>query len=85
MEIQHDIANKRAYLVIDGEMASVEYELTPDSLDILHTRVPRPLEGQGIAARLVSFVYNYAEERGLKRAATCTYAKAWLLRHPENK
>ena len=38
---------------VDGRTAFVQYRLLGDSLDIIHTIVPRPLEGRGIAAALV--------------------------------
>ena len=56
---------------VDGRTAFVQYRLLGDSLDIIHTIVPRPIEGRGIAAALV------------KAKATCSYAVKWLERHPE--
>lgn len=70
---------------VDGYTAYVEYHLGDGSLDILHTVVPPPIEGQGIAAALVKRTYEYAAEQGLKPKATCWYAAKWLERHPEMK
>lgn len=69
---------------IEGYTAYVEYRLMDGSLDILHTIVPPPLEGRGIAAALVKKAYEYASEQGLKPKATCSYAVKWLERHPVN-
>lgn len=85
MEISHDTSKQVAWTVIDGHRAQVEYEITEGTLDILHTFVPQQLEGRGIASQLVQFVYDYAVEKGLKPAATCSYARAWLMRHPNLK
>ncbi len=68
---------------VDGHMAYVEYRLADGSLDILHTVVPPPVEGRGIASALVRHTYEYAVEQGLKPKATCSYAVKWLERHPE--
>lgn len=68
---------------VDGRTAFVEYRLIDDSLDIIHTIVPPPIEGRGIAAALVKATYEYAKENGLKPKATCWYAARWLERHPE--
>ena len=57
--------------------------LLGDSLDIIHTIVPRPIEGRGIAAALVKAAYAYAIANGMKPKATCSYAVKWLERHPE--
>lgn len=67
---------------IDGRTAFVQYRLMDGSLDIIHTTVPRPLEGQGIAAALVKAAYAYARANGFEPKATCSYAVKWLERHP---
>ena len=61
----------------------VQYRLIGDSLDIIHTIVPQPIEGRGIAAALVKAAYAYALANGMKPKATCSYAVKWLERHPE--
>lgn len=83
MEIYHDIKNLRVWTEKDGYTAYVEYELIDGTLDILHTYVPAPLEGMGIASQLVGFTFDYALKEGLIPTATCSYAIAWLNRHPE--
>lgn len=67
---------------IEGHTAYVEYRLQDGGLDIIHTIVPPPLEGRGIAAALVKRAYEYAAQQGLKPLATCSYAVKWLERHP---
>jgi len=83
MEFNHDLKNHRVSATIDGETAFVEYEMEEGELNILHTFVPSPLEGQGFASELVKFVYDYALSQNLKPVATCSYAAKWLQRHPE--
>ena len=82
-EIRHQPEQKLFETEVDGRTAFVQYRLLNGSLDIIHTIVPRPIEGQGIAAALVKAAYDYAMAKGLKPKATCTYAIAWLKRHPE--
>ena len=67
----------------DGLTAFVQYRLVGNNLDIIHTIVPVPLEGQGIAASLVKATFDYAIENQLKPRAVCSYAVAWLKRHQE--
>lgn len=83
MEINHNTQIHKVWIEQEGCTAYVEYELTSDSLDIKHTIVPTPIEGQGIASQLVKYVYDYALQQGLKPAATCSYAQVWLKRHLE--
>lgn len=81
-DVVHDPERNRFEVKEDGLTAYVEYEQTEDSLDILHTIVPGQLEGQGIASAMVRAAYDYARTHGLKPLATCSYAVAWLQKHP---
>lgn len=81
--IQHNVEQHLFETEIEGHIAYVEYRLVNNSLDIIHTIVPQPLEGRGIAAALVKATYEYAQQNGLKPKATCSYAVRWLERHPE--
>lgn len=82
-KIEHQPEQKLFKTEVEGRTAFVQYRLLNGGLDIIHTIVPRPLEGQGIAATLVKAAYDYAVANGLKPKATCSYAVAWLQRHPE--
>lgn len=79
--VNHYPEKNRFEVVEDGLTAYVE--LRGDALDIIHTIVPKNLEGRGIAATLVETAYKYAKEQGLRPLATCSYAVVWLKRHPE--
>ena len=73
-KITHQPEQKLFKTEVDGRTAFVEYRLLGDYLDIIHTIVPKPIEGCGIAAALAN---------GMKPKATCSYAVRWLERHPE--
>ncbi len=69
--------------VVEGRTAYVEYQRTCNDLSIIHTIVPQPIEGRGIASALVKAAFDYAREEGLTPRAVCSYAAVWLGRHPE--
>ncbi len=73
----------RFELTQNGETAFVEYKKEGNNFTILHTIVPKPIEGQGIAKQLVQTAFDYALAQRLHPAATCWYAKVWLQRHPD--
>ena len=60
--VNHYPEKNRFEVVEDGLTAYVEYRLRGDALDIIHTIVPKNLEGRGIAATLVETAYKYAKE-----------------------
>ncbi|MBP3419654.1 MAG: N-acetyltransferase [Marinifilaceae bacterium] len=67
---------------ISGHRAFVEYKLQNSTIIITKTYVPKPLEGRGIASEMVQKVAEYGYENGYDIRATCSYAVAWLQRHP---
>lgn len=85
MEIKHDVEQNRAWTEKDALEAHVEYEVEGNTINITHTYVPVQLEGQGIASQLVKYVYDFGLTHGLKPVAACSYAVAWLKRHPAYK
>lgn len=46
-EIIHQPEQKLFKTEVDGRTAFVQYRLIGDSLDIIHTIVPQPIEGRG--------------------------------------
>ena len=67
---------------IEGLIPYVEYVIRGNTFDIIHTIVPKQLEGQGIAAKIVSHAYQYAQDKGYQLKGSCSYANVWLQRHP---
>ncbi|MBD5213782.1 MAG: N-acetyltransferase [Bacteroidales bacterium] len=48
-----------------------------------HTFVTPALRGEGVAGKLVQLAVDKILSDGNEIAATCSYADAWLKRHPE--
>lgn len=80
-EVIHDAAENVFYTEVDGYTAYVKYKIRGGALNIMHTVVPDPISGRGVASRLVAATYAYADEQGLRREAVCPYAELWLKRH----
>lgn len=83
MDIIHNSDKKIFSIIVNGYTGYVNYEIENGELDILHTIVPPQIGGQGIASQLVKTAYEYALSNNLQPAATCSYAVAWLQKHPE--
>lgn len=81
--IQHDQAGRRFIVVRDGHEAWLDYELADGTLVITHTIVPDAIGGRGIAGELVRSALEFVRAQGLRVRATCSYAEAWMRRHPE--
>jgi predicted GNAT family acetyltransferase len=67
----------------DQGVAVLKYEQRGDVLDLTHTRVPAPLEGQGYGAALARAALEHARAKGLKVIPTCPFVGTYLRRHKE--
>ncbi|HEX3849223.1 MAG TPA: GNAT family N-acetyltransferase [Steroidobacteraceae bacterium] len=81
--IEHDASGQRFSTEVDGFRAHLDYTLTGNVMNIMHTRVPDQIGGRGIAATLTRAALEAAREAGWKVNAVCSYAAAYLARHPE--
>ena len=81
--IAHDPASQRFTTDVDGQTAYLEYERAGDVMVITHTIVTPAIGGRGIAGNLVRSAIEYAKANGLKVDPQCSYADAWIQRHPE--
>jgi len=82
-DIRHDIAARRFETVVDGQHCELDYRLADKVMTITHTGVPIPVEGRGIAAAMTQAAMETARAEGWTVVPACSYAAAWLRRHPE--
>ena len=77
--------SNRIFCAQDGRtLAEVTFpEAGPGVVVIDHTWVDPSLRGQGTAGQLMQAVVDLLRADGRKAQATCSYARAWLARHPE--
>jgi predicted GNAT family acetyltransferase len=62
----------------------VGYRILPGALEILHTEVPRELEGRGLASRIAALVIGEVRRRRLRLIPLCPFFGAYLKKHPEH-
>jgi predicted GNAT family acetyltransferase len=73
----------RFELDADGHVAFSTYQREGGVLTVLHTEVPKALEGRGIGSRLARGLLDIARAQGLKVRPRCSFVKAYIDRHPE--
>jgi uncharacterized protein len=82
-QVLHNQAARRFVVTLGDEQAVLNYRLQGDGLVITHTGVPPAWRGRGIAAALTQAALEYARHEGLSVAPACSYAAAYMRRHPE--
>lgn len=83
MDIVHDTDRRQFRVEVDGHPGVIDYTLHDGVMTLTHTRVPPPIGGRGIAAALTRAALGTARREGWKVVPACSYAAAFLRRHPE--
>ena len=65
------------------EPAVLVYERGEGDVALLHTVVPRELEGQGLGSRLAEAAVSWARAEQLEVGPVCSFVQSWLQRHPD--
>jgi predicted GNAT family acetyltransferase len=81
--VSHDVSSHQFATVVDGYRAKLDYTLAGGMMNITHTNVPPQIGGRGIAAELMGAALNFAREQNLEVNPLCSYAAAYLNKHPE--
>lgn len=80
--IDHVQTNR--FVVTEGDdVAELTYRAEGDRLVLIHTGVPEPMGGKGIAGQLVAAAVARAEASGETLVPRCPYARSWLEKHPD--
>ena len=83
LQIEHMPAPGRFQVSVECHLCVADYRLGGGEMAITHTEVASSLEGRGIAGALVQAVLDHAQAHGLKVRPLCSYARAYMQRHPE--
>jgi predicted GNAT family acetyltransferase len=72
------------FQIHDGDqVATLAYSEREGKIYLIHTEVPKSLEGRGYASALAKTAMDYAREHGLTVVPFCPFVRAYLKRHPE--
>ncbi len=81
--VKNNEARSRFEIDVNGEVAELVYSLDRDRITLVHTAVPKALEGHGIAGKLAKYGLDHARSNGLEVVVACPYVASYIERHPE--
>jgi uncharacterized protein len=81
--IENNYSEKRFEISVDGYTAYVDYSMEGDVITFIHTKVPFPLSGRGIASTLANYALEYAKYKGWRVIPECPFIKSYIKRHRE--
>jgi hypothetical protein len=67
----------------DGEVAYLEYSLSGNILELVHTEVPEKLRHTGLASSLAEGALKWAREHKLTVDIICPTVRQYIAKHPE--
>lgn len=82
-EVRHAPEQQRFVVELEGQQAVLDYRLQADVMAIVHTGVPEAIAGRGVAGALTAAALAAARAHGWQVSPECSYAAAYLRRHPE--
>jgi predicted GNAT family acetyltransferase len=83
LTVTHNEEAQRFELLVDGLRALLTYRRFSDRIVLVHTEVPQPLEGHGLAAKLSRFALDFARANHLRVVPLCPYVSNFIRKHPE--
>lgn len=81
--VDHDTQAQRFTTMVDGRRALLDYRLADHTMTITHTEVPPEIGGRGVAADLMRAALSAARTAGWTVIPACSYAAAYMRRHPD--
>jgi len=80
--INHDPIAHRFTATVENHLAVLDYTLDAKVMSITHTNVPPAIEGRGVAAELMRAALSAAQAELWTVNPICSYAVAYLRKHP---
>ena len=84
INVIHNPAENRFETTIDGKLSKLDYLQNGNNFVITHVGVHPSLRGQGVAGKIVEAGIAYARENSFRVVPMCSYAAAYIRRHPEH-
>jgi predicted GNAT family acetyltransferase len=83
MDVIHDSRAFQFHTDVEGHRGELDYVLRGSVMTITHTGVPPAIGGRGVAAELTRVALETARREGWTVVPACSYAAAFIRRHPE--
>lgn len=83
LAVIHNRDENRFEASVEGYPSKLDYIQDGKNFVITHVGVHPELRGLGVAGRIVEVSLEYAKENSLRVIPMCSYAAAFIRRHPE--
>jgi len=81
--VKHNLAAGQFEIAVENQTALLQYRRSGETIRLIHTEVPEPLRGRGLANQLARAALDYAHFNQLKVIPVCPFIKQYLEKHPQ--
>lgn len=82
-EVVQNVAGARFEMVVNGQIAHLDYEVAGDRIRFVHIEVPPELRHHNLAEELARTGLEYARREHLRVVPICPFVREFLARHAE--
>ncbi len=82
-DVRDNTERHRFELDAEGHVAFSNYKRDGSTITIMHTEVPKELNGKGIGSALVRGLLDIARADKLKVRPLCPFVAGYIAKHPE--
>ncbi len=82
-KVLNNKGRSRFEIALGDDFAFTEYRYYEGSIALMHTVVPPQHGGKGLATKLISFAFNFAQDNNLPVMVYCPFAADYVKKHPE--
>ena len=83
IEVTHNAVENRFETRAGNQLSKLDYIQDGRNFVITHVGVHPELRGQGLAGKITQVSLEYAREHDLRVVPMCSYAAAYIRKHPE--
>lgn len=83
IEIINNESERCFEVSVNGLLSKLDYLQDKDTFVITHVGVHPELRGQGVAGKLTQAGLEFAKAKSLRVIPMCSYAAAYIRRHPQ--
>jgi predicted GNAT family acetyltransferase len=79
--VEDNTVMSRFEIFVRGRVAFLQYERRLQTISLVHTEVPPPLRGLGLANTLAKYALESAHDQALTVVVMCPFVRAYLRRY----
>jgi len=83
LKASHDTDKRQFVVLINEDLATIDYDLNGNKITFVHTEVPEVFRGKGVGKVLAEEAFTYATSKNLSVQIDCEYLQHYFDTHKD--